>query len=765
MKNIYDKEQAAITEIKVREKSYKDNPQTVHPTYVNFFFGKNGAGKSSVAEAMKDPRNLTVKETGALAKHKLCIFDQDFINTHTDYDRVKGVFTLGEIKVEILAKIKANEDKIEKLSAESGELAEQKEKKETERDGLKPALQAECLKLTSTLRTKFKDALSGWSKNPRLTEELLAVRTPTDHDTDDLKKLCDTVFQSDGKTYASFTMPADTDMTSLAGYGLLAKIITSSSDTPYATFIKNLNAGDWIKEGHDKYSEDAEGHCPYCGKKLDDDFEEKFKACFDKEYEEDTAGLITLYDDYKRKTESVVYVLENNLTDAYPKLKSLAAYKAKVAQLKTTFQTNLKSIERKKSSPSTAVTLDDTDTVIGEIGDLIAEFNKEIKEYNDAVASPDKKDDCIKQVKEKFAFAVQTQLDEYRDALNKVKGEIKDLKDKQDKLKGEISDLQDEITAWRNTSGGTEEAVENINRHLLNSGFQSFHLEKKPGEKDVYYVKRYDGTVVKELSEGEENFIAFLFFNELVHGKESQSDELINKIVVIDDPVSSMDSNSLFIVGALVRTMISICLNNVSGFEGDEVKDQHIKQIFILTHNAFFHNEITYNRTGDYDHVAFFSIDKKTTQSVITLKRKEKKGTPTQEWINVNPVQTSYKALWEEYKEVDSPIPLMSVMRRILEYYFIQLGGYEGDDLEKRIFSEKNVKDYFEDELPNGTKDSIRKEIAEAAIRHIVSGTYGFNDGKDYVVDCSDIEACKRAFEGIFRSMDQGQHYDKMMEN
>ena len=48
MKNVYDKELSVVSEIKVREKSYKDNPQTIYPTYVNFFFGNNGAGKSSL---------------------------------------------------------------------------------------------------------------------------------------------------------------------------------------------------------------------------------------------------------------------------------------------------------------------------------------------------------------------------------------------------------------------------------------------------------------------------------------------------------------------------------------------------------------------------------------------------------------------------------------------------------------------------------------------------------------------------------------------
>ena len=51
-----------------------------------------------------------------------------------------------------------------------------------------------------------------------------------------------------------------------------------------------------------------------------------------------------------------------------------------------------------------------------------------------------------------------------------------------------------------------------------------------------------------------------------------------------------MDSSTLFVVGALVRDMIAIC--NPDYTTKDNSKD-HIKQIFILTHNAFLHQEVT----------------------------------------------------------------------------------------------------------------------------------------------------------------------------
>lgn len=58
-----------------------------------------------------------------------------------------------------------------------------------------------------------------------------------------------------------------------------------------------------------------------------------------------------------------------------------------------------------------------------------------------------------------------------------------------------------------------------------------------------------------------------------------------DRIVVFDDPVSSLDSDILFIVGSLIKGLF------------DEVRTGtgHIKQVFVFTHNVYFHKEVTFN--------------------------------------------------------------------------------------------------------------------------------------------------------------------------
>ena len=97
-----------------------------------------------------------------------------------------------------------------------------------------------------------------------------------------------------------------------------------------------------------------------------------------------------------------------------------------------------------------------------------------------------------------------------------------------------------------------------------------------------------------------------------------------------------------------------------------------------------------------YEYVSYYLIRKLDSKSTIKLCDDVNPNIPT-ERMNVNPVKNSYAALWDEYKEVQSAVPLMNVIRRILEYYFLQLCGYEGASLRQTILIKGKVEGKFKD--------------------------------------------------------------------
>lgn len=304
----------------------------------------------------------------------------------------------------------------------------------------------------------------------------------------------------------------------------------------------------------------------------------------------------------------------------------------------------------------------------------------------------------------------------------------------------------------------TEAAIDSINKILRDSGFQGFSIRAKDGVENVYEIVRENGTVAENLSEGERNFIAFLYFYHRVRGSMN-SEELKEKIVVIDDPVSSMDSTALFIVSAIVREMINVCRNNTE-YLNPQVPGDYIKQLFILTHNVYFHREVTYQQVGYYNCTSFYMIRKNDNVSTVKLCKRQNKEIPSEE-ENYNPVQNSYAALWDELRDLHSTIPALNVMRRILEYYFLQLCGYEGSDLRSIVLEKKENREKFIKQVEGEKPDMTDYHLASSLLAYI-NNPNGISDGLNYVEDCEDAEAYKRVFQMIFDALGQSQHY-KMM--
>lgn len=125
---------------------------------------------------------------------------------------------------------------------------------------------------------------------------------------------------------------------------------------------------------------------------------------------------------------------------------------------------------------------------------------------------------------------------------------------------------------------------------------------------------------------------------------------------------------------------------------------------------------------------------------------------------NVNPVKSSYAALWEEYYHCSSSIALLNVIRKILEYYFLQLCGYDGADLRKRVLTDN--RHCFVDE--NGVEDENQYALAQSMLFYISPQRIGHNDGMYYVEESADPDVCRKILWKIFQIMKQEQHYIMM---
>ncbi|MCI0144029.1 AAA family ATPase, partial [Arthrobacter bambusae] len=108
---------------------------------------------------------------------------------------------------------------------------------------------------------------------------------------------------------------------------------------------------------------------------------------------------------------------------------------------------------------------------------------------------------------------------------------------------------REEIEALRNSISNTADVAERINKLLEALGFHRFHLAITDAVAGGYRIIRDDGSPAYDsLSEGEKSFLCFAYFVESLTGSAVSGGTVEPVIAVIDDPISSLDSDTLFIV-------------------------------------------------------------------------------------------------------------------------------------------------------------------------------------------------------------------------
>ena len=757
-----DKIKSEIVRIDLTDASYKDSHAYIEPTYVNFFFGNNGAGKSTIAKAIKSGAGITYAPGRTASDYLPLVYNQDFIDENfRSYRNMKGVFTLNAKNAEIQKQIDEVTEKRTQVKKLLSEASDKRGKIANAKDKLHKDFLKECWERGRTLRDDFPGTMDKKGKSDPFAREILK-HAPANIDMEDLRRLYESAYSETAKRYQRFTTIADPMvMDTVDGREILSKPIVNSADTELAGFLRDIGATEWMRQGHDAYSHNANGRCPYCGGDLPADFEQTFIASFDNRYQENLRLLDEFLARYKKSANELFVPLQTTPVELYPQI-DLKPYADKLAVLKAAIQANIETIKSKTENPASAVALTDIQPILEDLAEIINGFNSLIDANNAIVAAgPTKRTECTDAVFSLLAFMLKDVIATYRKSDGDMQAELDALDAEIKAHNATLDEIKTQLKTLRGKTVETDTAKDSINLMLRDSGMRGFSLEPKAGVDNVYEVRRPDGTIADNLSEGEKNFIAFLYFYHLVHGSDSADGETREKIVVIDDPVSSMDSGSLFIVSTLVRQMIEICRNNADN-RNRTAEGNFIKQIFILTHNAYFHREVSYSYVAKYDYASFYLIRKIGTKSTIKLCDDVNPNAPT-ERINVNPVKNSYAALWDEYKEVQSAVPLMNVIRRILEYYFLQLCGYEGSQLRQVILIQGKAEGRFKD--ADGNDDEEKFQLASAMLAYINASSIGMSDGMDFVEDCLNADECRSIFEMIFDAMEQKQHYDMMMGN
>lgn len=749
-----DKMRGPIRQITVNSATFEDC--TVDLSYLNFFFGRNGAGKSTIARALGAGHGLTWDTNVDADNYSVMVYDRGFVDENfSTYESFNGVFTLGKANIEAekqLATLRQDRDKHARVARNHEDDASAKQ---AQLEQLTADFHDECWDKSKDIRDQFPETQHGRKRKQTFAEAVLTTADPQEHDLSELETRYNAAFDKQAMTYplvglVDIQLPDD---------HLMGAAIVNTANTDFARFIDNINAADWVRHGHATFPSNDGDPCPFCQQELPEGFTTTLVECFDDAYEQSLADLQTFADTYKAAARLAWNVPLSTTMAAIPPQLETKEYDTYVELLRAKLQANVETIERKLGNPSSQLQLDVVTNVIGDLNQLITDANQAIKAHNEVVANQkQQRTICTNRVWQHLANHLAQTITNYRATSKNLTDEINTATATAQSARTSIKNLDSQIQQLLGSVVDTSAVKEQINTVLRESGFQGFYLDDVPDKDNTYRVVRLDGTTAENLSEGERNFIAFLYFYFLIQGSLDQTEDPRNKIVVIDDPVSSMDSGAMFIVAAHIRELVSICQNNVE-YRHDTGRGNHVKQIIILSHNPYFYREVSYPNLNDYRYASYYLIKKTDNISGVNLCVRNRQDAPSQ-IENYTPVLNSYAALWHEYKEATTSITLLNVTRRILEHYFLQLCGYDSADLTTTLL--KNNREKFIHTDAQGQEDLTDYHLVTSMLTYISRHKSRLEDDTYLITEDHDPNQLRHIFQLIFTLMGQEQHY-KMM--
>ncbi|WRA76206.1 AAA family ATPase [Helicobacter pylori] len=718
---------------------------------INFIYGANGSGKTTTSSFLK---NLAENrdENGDENKFanskiewygeslKIEVYNKQFKEEQFRNSQVKGIFTLGKKTNENLENIESKKESINKENEKKKKNEESLKKLKKEREEKEKDFTDSCWeKLYKKNEEDFKETLEGFKLKKKFKEKILGEFKNNERNESEivkLEKLKENIRIVFSKNQTKL-VPLEcnlTDFDSVENHSIWEQQVVGSGDAAIADLIKKLSNEDWVAWGREYIKENS--ICPFCQKEtITEEFKKQLESYFDTNYQESTETIKEKMEDYESRTAEVLERLDEIVKTEQDNLQTklnTESFKRIIETLRSKINWNWQKMRDKSKEMSRSFKLESTKNEIKEIRDLIDTANQQIAKHNEIIKNiKNQKKTCVEQTWKFLVNEFKSDIQEYdkkrcglEKGISNLNEEIRENQEKIKKLENEIRELEKTMVSIR-------PIVNEINTLLERYGFTNFGLACTEDEKS-YRIQREDGQLVGEtLSEGEVTFITFLYYYHLTKGSLKESDISKNKVLVIDDPILSLDSNILFIVSVLVKELMKETMK-------ETMKEKtNIKQIIILTHNTYFYKNITYDLKRYQGKYSFWIINKDNNISKIKSYKE-------------NPIKNSYELLWQEVKQAKennaSWVSLQNVMRRIIEYYFRILGGFEHNH---------NLSECFE--------NIEEKQVCNSFISWFNDGSHGISD--DLFVQSQDIsiETYLKVFEKIFKITGHEAHYKMMM--
>ncbi|WCB47058.1 AAA family ATPase [Nitratidesulfovibrio vulgaris] len=562
----------------------------------NLIYGWNGSGKTTLSNLfraieletdvtegdVKFTINGTTVRGAEIAGHpalpQVKVFNPDFVK--------ESVFKTGELLAPIFYVGKANIEKQQMIEALKSELNTSTADRVAHRNDMPKADRA-LEEFYASKAKLIKEALRSAGRNIYNTYDRRMFITTAD----DLLKLDEEARQQkrlteeqrevlrakkDAKQKKPLSQPRldlpDFEKAVDSVSGLMRRTVISAT---IAELADDPRTAEWVKAGLSLHM-DADGHAPrcrFCNQPLSDERVRMLEGHFNDQYEKllgDLAGAEAMLAGFERGIDSTGLpdkaALCEHLASGYEVATGrLREESRKVREGASVLQ---RAVVDKRAAPFQSIDIAPYLALFalpdrGIMGEARSEILKLLEvhntESNDFEAS---QKTARRALEEDYVAETLAELVTLRASVDALKATDKKLSDKIDELSENIRSLEVDST-------GHELPAKELNAELASYlGRRDLQFENKG---KGYAVTRA-GVVAKNLSEGEITAVAFLYFLKSLKDKDF---DLANGIVVIDDPISSLDANAIF---------------SAFGFMRERIRG--VGQLFVLTHNFTFFRQV-----------------------------------------------------------------------------------------------------------------------------------------------------------------------------
>ena len=706
---------------------------------INFIYGSNGSGKTTISNLSSDQASSEFKDCHIQWRHEQAlnclVYNKKFRENNFGKGKIEGVFTLGEATKEDMILIAAKQKDLQALKEDGLKKKETLEKQEKTKSDEETSFKENVwLKIYKKHEGEFKEAFQGSMQKESFKNKLLSEFNTNQSQLqtlDDLKQKSKTIFGKAPEAIDLINIVDVSNIIAIENDEIWEDKIIGKSDVDISRLIQKLNINDWVNQGRAYIQDDLT--CPFCQQPtIEEGFKHQLESYFDESFTTSIKKITALIDEYQRLSENSI----NELTRIEESQKSNNGTKLDIDKFSAYLKTLLSQVNANKvllaektKEPSRNIKLTPTKEQFENIGKLIVSANDEIKKHNNIVNNfKSEKSGLIQAIWKYVIENNKVDVEQYNKkiaglekGISTLGADVVEKRTSYKLLNNEIRNLTKNITSIQPT-------IDEINKTLQYYGFDNFEIVPSSSNENHYQIKREDGELAEStLSEGEITFITFLYYLQLAKGSTNKETITDERVLVVDDPISSLDSNVLFVVSTLIKEIIEDIKNDTG----------NIKQLILLTHNVYFHKEVSFinGRTKEHNQTNYWIL------------RKNNKVSSVQPFLMKNPIQTSYELLWNEIKnnEHNSSVTIQNTMRRIIENYFKMLGGYKDDDLISKFTSKEE------------------QEIFRSLISWINDGSHSISDDLFIEAQTDVVNKYLKVFKDIFILTKHEGHYDMMM--